>query len=327
MPRHPWNSQFCELIGTAMSGRAAAELKPQLRSSRSCMGIAVLPTWAWVVPRTPMGKKGFDRASGEPLSFPVRIDWPQSVIIVKRSETVKVDWTADGLGTRLSGSIHVSASVDTYDNWESGRYRHPDQPTDLDVPLLSYGMVMSRLSRLIEQGTQAQWEVINHLRTYVEALAAKARRSVTSELCGETENPFVPQVLDDIGLESVVDSLVYGRPGGPQSRVSSLVERCMQQGTFKKVDPLKYVSITLRRDAEEEVRRAIGDPHIGPKVRSLFSTGRHSTYEEFVADYNRAYPSDDLGPLRTASAIGARLFPSGVAMPSEFIESVAEPSC
>ncbi len=288
------------------------------------MGIAALPTWAWVAPKTPMGKKQRDRDTGGSLSFPVRIDWEQNVIAVRRGESLQVPWSASGLGVQLAGTITVTASPEAYDDWDEGRHQHPDMPVDLHLPLLSYGLAMSRLNSLVELGSQANWGLMEHLRTYVEAVASKARRYVAAEISGETDALFVPQVLDDIGLEGVVDSLVYGRPGEPGSRVTRLIDRCMQPGTFRMVDPLRYVSIALRRDAEEEVRRVIGDPHIGPKVRHLYNTGRHASYADFVADYNRAYPSDDLGPARAAAAVGARLFPVGVAAPSELIENYAD---
>ena len=73
------------------------------------------------------------------------------------------------------------------------------------------------------------------------------------------------------------------------------------------MDPLRYIAVTLRRDAEQEIRRRIGDPRIGPKIRALHRQHPGISLPDLVDRYRELHPQDRLSVRRAAAALETRI--------------------
>ncbi|WP_332798106.1 hypothetical protein, partial [Xanthomonas sp. WCS2019Cala2-53] len=75
-------------------------------------------------------------------------------------------------------------------------------------------------------------------------------------------------VADHVALEGLATSLLWGTEAQADSIVLRMVDRAAS--THINNQPLgSWFDINLRARAEEAVRRHIGDPHIGRKIRRL----------------------------------------------------------
>jgi hypothetical protein len=116
----------------------------------------------------------------------------------------------------------------------------------------------------------------------------------------------VQSVLHETGIEQVVNVMMVGDPATESSEgasVSRLLEQCLRPDRFSKVDPLMFLSRNLRRDAEDHIRRAIGDPRVGPKVRRVAASMPGAGLEEIVEAYRREHPQDKLSTARAQAAL------------------------
>src|SRR5699024_9606795 len=120
--------------------------------------------------------------------------------------------------------------------------------------------------------------------------------------------------LDDITLERIRTEVVYGTDG-PSSPIQRLVERCTRPGTFARVDPEKYVISSVRTDARAAVRKALGDPHVGSKVRRLATEMPEADLEDLVAAYRQRYPADRLSTTRAEAALSVAPDANAVTVP------------
>ncbi|MFC7400913.1 hypothetical protein ACFQQD_01145 [Citricoccus sp. GCM10030269] len=142
------------------------------------------------------------------------------------------------------------------------------------------------------------------LEPFVMATVRKAHSAVSHEI-GELTGR-VQSVLHETGIEQVVNIMMVGDAAvdsTEEASVSRLVEQCLRHDRFAKVDPLMFFSRNLRRDAEDHVRRAIGDPRIGPKIRRVAARMPGAGLEEIVEEYRRVHPQDKLSTARAQAAL------------------------
>ena len=60
---------------------------------------------------------------------------------------------------------------------------------------------------------------------------------------------------------------------------------------------------SLRSVAESAIRRRIGDPHVGRKVRRLLREETFAGLAELLACYRERWPGDAIGMRRVAAAV------------------------
>lgn len=294
--KHRWLDRFCGLLERTVNGLAAEQIK----ASGAAKGIrrsavVALPTWAWIpAAAATVGGKAAP-VGGRIRLLPVRLVWdPSPVLIVARSETVTARWRAVGLGCKETGTTVITA-----DSGADIEAFSPFPPAHLAVGLTSAVAARNELTRLVEDGKTGMWEAVQVLEPYVLSAVVEARSRVAREL-----NPDRPPILlDRLDLETLANSLVLGDEGGATSALSRMIERCAAPDTFAKVDPLRYVRSTIRRDAEQALRRRIGDPFIGPKVRKTARQLGRIDLDEIVETYRSRWPADRLGSGRAAAAL------------------------
>jgi len=314
--RHGWNEKLCQRLERMAWGRALATYdRPRSRS-----GVVVLPVFAWDTPAASVGRKSRSRSGGK-LALPIRVRWfihqPKSkshtpsaaeAMILSPDDSLTLKWEATGAGHRRSGITHVRASTRVLEGTFTFNATEPLVPSEVCVPVLSRVRARSRMQEVIEDGRKAQWEALTSIEEHLSWAFERAHAAVRYELLGDDN----PAGLDTETKESIKDSLMFGsvtdqRPNRvkPESFAFRLLDRCLEVGTFTKVDPQKYVITTLVSGSETAIRRHIGDPHIGRKIRRLREERTWSSGDELVEAYRQRYPQDCLGLDRAEAALTA----------------------
>lgn len=305
--RHGWIADFCDLLEARILGRHAEALLASGQLPREA-AVITLPVWRWAKPGTNVGAKARARDGGT-LLLPIRVSWaPAPLLVLPPGEQVRVAWKAAGLGhtghgQTLACALGRSAGQRLAEDPSSGL------PSETGSPVLGRAALRTELRRLAERGRDAQWALYAKLESFAMRAVQRAHGRVASEMAGDSVRPdgFAVPVLSQTDLEMVASRMTLSDDPARESAVIRLVECCMRETTFTKVDPLHYVTVALDRDAEAEVRRAIGDPHIGPKIRKLArSLHRDATVSEVLAACQRQWPSQRIGQARVQAALTNR---------------------
>lgn len=165
--------------------------------------------------------------------------------------------------------------------------------------------LVAELEKLVADGRTARWEALLSLEPYVCHEVRRASRAVSYDVLTDDIDAFeVPEVLDEEGRRKVADKMLLG-DGDDPGRVTPLLERCLAPAAFVKVDPLKYVATDIHRSAQEEVRKAIGDPQTGRKIRQVARSMPDAAVEEVVDAYRTRYPRDSMSASRVQAALTA----------------------
>ncbi len=152
---------------------------------------------------------------------------------------------------------------------------------------------LAPLLALQQKGKQAAWELVMRLEPYILSLVLGASRRIAAEV-GTPGG-----VLDDVAADEVTDELVTG------GLVLKLVERLATTEKVISQSIGSYLHINLRSMTETAVRRRIGDPHVGRKIRRVFAESGAGSMGELLAYYRNKYPSEKVSEKRALAALSA----------------------
>lgn len=319
--KHGWLDTMCSLLEKTILGQHAASILAAPDLIPDSAALAQLPVWWWTRPSSPVGRKGRS-ADGGMLLLPVRINWsPSPVLILAPGSEHRGRWSAVGLGRSGTGTTVLHAGGPH----PSGGYPSGAQMvgSDAHFPVLPGRHLVAALRRLVDEGRHARWEALMVLEPWVDLAVRNAHAAVAWEIGGRGEVArSAPAVLDPVGLDAVSTRLMLGEDGRDgEGLVGNLLDRCLLPSTFVKVEPSRYISTTLKRDAEQEIRREIGDPRIGPKVRAMVRTILEEgatvaeVAEQLVDRYNARYPYDKLSDRRARAALNTASDPMALTRP------------
>jgi len=300
--RHEWISDTCELLEKIVWGGQAAEILNStggtIPSYGSCQ---VLPVWAWREPKIDMGRKAQFIASAGTKLMPIRVTRTEGhIALVPSGRTEEMPWRAKGLGHDLSGHTTVTCTPladETRDNV-------PDLSNNqIHVPAFSRETVTSMLKSIVSDGTSARWDLTFRLERYVRRSVNQANSYVAHELAADASTTL--KVLSEQDVEQIVTTLLIGdvNEEAKPNTISRLIDRCLVETVFQKVDPLRYIVRALRRDAEQQIRIHIGDPRVGPKVRAIQRQFKDASIDEIVDIYRARHPKDRLGRKRAIESL------------------------
>ena len=297
--RHGPLVALCSRLHAMLAGRAAEALLAAPETVPDRCGVWTAPSWLWTFSRIDVGRKG-RAADGSRLRLPVRLEWSTgAVTLVEPGRPVDQGWTATGLGHTGSGVLRVETAPGS--SRDLVRESETGLPTVVSLAPRGRMDAMAALERLAAEGTRARWETLLWLEPHLDRALQKAHASVASELAEHWGSRRV--LLDDTKLSAIADHMLLGDDAQP-GKVAQLLERCLRSETFRKVEPSRYIKETLRRDANTEVRRAIGDPHIGAKIRKVArEMGPRSDLDALIAAYRAKYPRDRLSRDRAVAAM------------------------
>lgn len=308
--KHPSLEVLCARLERIMHGQAAqAILDAGDLPERA--GIVTLPAWSWKHPLIDVGRKDKAHGTGERMLMPVRNNWDTPMVVLVADEAVPVAYRTRGMGHATAG--------------QSKLVRRPGQAPvsgvtalpSLAEPVFVGAGIPSRnaayLTALVKAGDSARWEILADLEPKLRATVYKAHSSVSYEIGLSTG--VVEPMLDELGLEQIVDAMMYGelqddgdvetfgRDKGKPSAIFRLIELCLEPDCFLRVDPLRYMTKHMRRDAETQIRRRLGDPHIGPKIREIARRHPRAEIADIVEAYREVYPKDRLSLPRARAAL------------------------
>lgn len=284
---------------------------------------AILPMWLWRPPALDMGRKGAGLV-------PVRVTYTRRgtavgpVVPAPLNRRSTVCWRARGAGWDLSGQLVLVPGSDSPGDGSGdlGRLTAPTRAST-ELPQLICARnwqsdARRHLTELAADAEQARWELLDELTTMTKKYLWRARaRFLGAVQDGEMLAPWQPEMapaeLTKDDIERLADEIILGN-GDKPSRADGLIERCLLPSTFEAVDPLRYVSVSLRCAANQAFARQIGDPAAGVEVRriaDMLSLPKHRplTDEEVelvIKTYRAVHPGDPLGKERALRALRFR---------------------
>lgn len=306
--RHLRLEAICQNLQAVMVGRTAQGLL-EAGLPESAVRLVVLPAWDWRLPAMEIGRKGREHRTGKALLMPVRLDWGGNQALVRLeaidAPTELYAWAATSMGYHDRGTMALT-----------GTARHAHGVTNVHGGAVSIQPSMVKLTGtrggterilrdLARAGQEAMWQLLLSLEPFVTATVRKAHSAVCHEIGALTG--FVQDVLHETGIEQVVNGMMFGASDEAGSgSVQRMIELCLRPDCFARVDPMMFMHSHIRRDAEQEVRKLIGDPRIGGKIRRVAAEMPRATVEEIVAEYRNQYPNDRLSVARAEAALSVR---------------------
>lgn len=293
----PRLAAMCDSIDETIAGIAADAIAVDGIPVRGA--IAVMPSWAWVVPVIDVGKKGHN-ADGERIAMPSRLVWTGGpVVVLTPGVPVEIEWHLTCLGHDRRGSLTVLFSEDTGVQ-TTGVEGIDVTPIGREFSSLRHAQRLLRA--IVNEGKDGRWNLVSSLEVFTNKKLIHANSTVAAEL-GEFADHAIATVLDDIAIEELLTEMLYGQ--GESSVITRMVDRSLLPETFQSVDPMHYFAVGLRARAEEAIRRRIGDPKIGPKIRRVLMRSKATTLDELLVAYNEAHPQDSLAKKRAIAALTA----------------------
>lgn len=322
--RHPWNDQMAGFLHAIGMGELAAHHPRDDLPVRGA--VIVLPTWTWGLSAINVGAK--DRAKdGSRLSLPIQIGWDGGpLVVLEEGETVTLSWWMVGMGHSRRGEATVTCTDGTDGVDGSFEWSAPESETTIPVPVrvteasVPSWRMRQVLDDLVEDGKLAMWEAME--RYLAPALRAALRRSeqqLNAESC-ETHGAPMGSIFDPVTVDAIETRLLLGDEAkdGPVRR---LLLRCATNtGLFFRVDPQRFMITAIARDAKAEMRRTLGDPHIGPKVRRIALKLGTRDIDAILREYRERYPADNLSARRAEAALGLWELPSAATFPLRVYE-------
>lgn len=297
--RHTWLDRICGWLARIDAGRHARTLLAE-GTIPAAGAVVVLPAWAWAHPKVDVGRKGrgYD---GSVLRLPVRLDYTCGpVVLHARGTSTVISWSGLGLGREDTGTITIT---DQPGQVEADRLRDWDGqlPTHVTAGPESANRIRITLNHLITDGDNARWELLHHLEsTYIHRVMAAAAGKVLAEVGDGAQSG-----VDAVTVETLVTGFTFGNPGEGPSRMTQIIEAALVPSRFRKVDPGRWLVVEVQRSCERYVRKYLGDPRIGSKIRRLLRELPDSpeSIQELVEAYARRHPEDRLAAPRAIQAL------------------------
>lgn len=268
--------------------------------------VAVLPSWYWAKPVIDVGRKAKPRQGGGSLVMPVRVHWtdgPVVQVLGPADIAVLAQWRASGLGTEAEGCVTVTAApLGAAEEVLPTVLRAV--PERLAVARQPRAHVVSLLRRLVEDGRAARWEALEEMEPRIRWALERAHVEVSIEIGREPAHD-APALLDGTTLEGLADVMLLGEAdSGSAGFADRLLEHCLSKPTlFARVDPLKYVTTRTRVEANLAVRRKLGDPHVGRKVRAVMREVGDTDLDRLLDVYRERHPKDLIAKPRLQAAL------------------------
>lgn len=303
--RHAWIDTFCGHLAADLYGREAERLLGTPLPKQAAL--VAMPTWTWATPAPDFhtGRKSRARDGGT-LRLPIRIEWDCGpVLLAVPGVQVIARWHAEGMGREASGTTVIavdpaSPRPGVMDAAELAVF-DGKLPSVAVAESVTGTLLRRDLHRMVETGRSSRWEVISGLEeSFVrnEVISAATRLSI--DIFGPEWAS--PSSLDEVALDTICNNLVLGTEERA-SAVQRMWQRALRPEAFRRCDPLMWVRRSLRRDAEEEVRRAIGDPRVGSKIRAVSRELGSVNIDEVVEAYSQRYPADQVAGGRASRAL------------------------
>jgi hypothetical protein len=307
--KHPSLEVLCTRLEKILHGQAAQEILAAGELPERA-GIVTLPVWSWLHPLIDVGRKDKAHGTGERMLMPVRNAWDTPTVVLVGDEAVPVTYRTRGMGHATAGQSKLVRRAGEAPVASVTAVPSLAEPVFVGAGIQS--RAVAYLNALVKAGEAARWDMLSEMEPKLRSTVFQAHSSVCYEIGLSTG--VVEPMLDELGLEQIVDAMMYGelrdeddesgeREKGKPSAIFRLIELCLEPDSFLRVDPLKYMTKHMRRDAESQIRRRLGDPHIGPKIREIARRHPRAEIADIVEAYREVYPKDRLSLPRARAAL------------------------
>lgn len=283
------------------------------------VSLVVLPAWSWQHPVIDVGRKGI--VAGGRVMMPVRISWTSgSVVLVPAGSTHLFSYDLCGLGNTGSGTVTVSNKEAT-----AGVLRGADHidgqrlQSNVSALLGTRASVLHLLKKLVEEGKNEKWLLMERMDKWSESIFKTAAGAVTNEIMGTPrEEGALTSLTDTHFIEQLRQKFILGEDNDEDSACTRLIDRCLAAKTFAKVDPIKYITSSIRENAERAIRVAIDDPRTGRKVRTLSRELGITDITELCEAYRLFYPKERTGKKLIYRALNTMLESETIGLEAAF---------
>lgn len=289
--RHGWLAEFCSRLELMLHGRDADTLSGR-RLPPHPVAVVLLPMWLWGKPAIDVGRKDQSKVTSGRLLMPIRLHWftgrdrpMTSVQLLDEGEHV-LRWRTVGLGVQSAGQVIVTVT--------GGGVTVPVPCPPGQLPgNLHTGTVFdvgATLGQLARTGAETKFELLADgasfsLAPWVDAELHKAHLHLAKSaaaLSGGSPDEVLPPLMGPAGFEECRTAMLFGKPRTRplragvhpvwderdiSPRVPRLLDQCLDLD-FARFDPLLYVSRAIHRDAQETVKRYVGDCPEGVRIRA-----------------------------------------------------------
>ena len=302
-PNHPLLVKVTDWLTQIVLGDEAARMLGEdehmgLRADASGNRLQVGQVWLWREPKISVGRKARAK-DGASYALPVRVTWDGGHLRFGPDgrSCAPNEWAAVGMGWDLSGTCGTTM-------FSGGDIPGPGFAWPATVPVATEvsGSAERALAELVDRGRSARWEFLLWLQPTVSSALVRAHSAIRAEMGDPRAGTLGPPLVDQVKLDQLRDQMLFG-DDTHTSAAERLLTLCTAPGTFRRVDPLRYLTTAIRRDATTTLRRAIGDPHVGPKVRALSRELGTTRVATIVDEYRRRWPSDHLAAERAEQAL------------------------
>lgn len=239
-----------------------------------------------------------------PLFLPgtnVRMQWSEPLIgFVDPGTTRELRWRAwDRKYGELGGVAQIRGAMNFVVDLGEGRSAR--------VTDRFHSRCRAELQNAAKSGDAALWELIELWRPKLLTQVQIASSGVLHEIAGggDSNDELVGGVIDIVEAEQLVDELLYGKEGEDSIfiRIAHRVAGDLRDGSG---DPWAWVQRNLRSASESAIRRLIGDPAAGRKIRRVYrSLGSSSTLDDVLEAYREEFPTEKMGKKRIVDALSA----------------------
>ena len=252
----------------------------------------------------------------------VAVSWDVPVTgLVLGGETITATWRANDrqLG-ELTGTVNITGSCTGAEHMAPG-VTHFTSPARLHYII----------TQIVTTGDVASWQLTSDFRPFVSMLVKRVSYQVAHEIGVETGADHQAGVVDSVEIDEITDTYLLGN-GTERGLFYRLLCRASSPdlGDQSKVgDRITYIARNARRDAEDQLRRKIGDPHTGRMVRRVYhSMGKVVDFASLQEEFATQYPGQSrLGAERAHNALTLTATPNHMSSSLEaFLErSMNEP--
>ena len=170
------------------------------------------------------------------------------------------------------------------------------------------------LAALAADGETARWEAMIGLEPNVRAASGEP----TPRSPPRSGRPLdgTCRLLDHIDHQALADWMLLGDAGTTDPPAARPADRTLLPAVdLRQGRPEALHDSALRVYATEAIRRAVGDPHVGPKVRAAAAQLGTTDVDDVLAFYRRRRPGDRLGRRRAEAALDILRRPTGPPVP------------
>ncbi|EPD32895.1 hypothetical protein QP568_09960 [Propionimicrobium lymphophilum] len=134
------------------------------------------------------------------------------------------------------------------------------------IPFSCVAEMREVLACLVADGRTAFWEFFNACELVARQATVNAHLSKIAELARTTGRSSTSWLVSDLDCDQIASEVMFDERG--PSTFDRMVDACLVDGAFKRVDPVTFCWTRLYKGAAYRLDRFLGDPVDGQRIRA-----------------------------------------------------------